>query len=163
LAASLGIASIGALASLAVYRDYFVGLAILALGYSFFVTFRKKYRAGLLSLNKYHFGRDDVLLVVTTLLVILAISFPYIRGVTLAQSGVSYEGRGSVVSLDEKGRKINLKHEEIKGLMPAMTMEFSVESTELLNGLRSGDRVRFTLIPQGGDFIVKKIEREGKQ
>jgi Cu/Ag efflux protein CusF len=65
-----------------------------------------------------------------------------------------------VVSLDEKGRKITLKHEEIKGLMPAMTMEFPVKSPELLNGVRQGDKVWFTLRPQGADFFVEKIAKE---
>lgn len=156
----MGIAGFGALASLAVYRTYFIALAVVALGYSFFATFQKKYKAGVLGRRRYRFGRDDILLVVTTLLVILAISFPTISGVTVAQSGANYDSRGTVVSLDEKGRKITLKHEEIKGLMPAMTMEFSVKSAPILDGLRPGDRVRFTLSPQGGGFIVEKIAKE---
>ncbi len=156
----MGIAGIGALASLAIYRDYFIALALLSVAYSFFATFQKKYKAGRLSPRNYRFGRDDILLLVTTVLVVLAISFPYIRGVTLAQSGASYDGRGSVVSLDEKRGKVTLKHEEIKGLMPAMTMEFPVKSPELLDGVRQGDRVRFTLNPQGGDFVVEKILKE---
>lgn len=160
MAASLGIAGLGALASLAVYRDYFIALALVALGYSFFATVKKKYKAGTLNFRKYRFGRDDLLLLITTLLVVLTISFPYIRGVTLAQSGASYDGRGSVVSLDEKRGKVTLKHEEIKGLMPAMTMEFPVKSPELLDGVRQGDRVRFTLNFQGGEFVVEKISTE---
>ena len=101
-----------------------------------------------------------LVLALTTLLVILAILFPNIRGITMAQSGASYDGRGSVVSVDEKGKKITLKHEEIIGLMPAMTMEFPVTSPELLNGVRQGDTVRFTLVPQGGDFVVERIVKE---
>ena len=135
-------------------------MALLSVAYSFFATFQKKYKAGRLSLRNYRFGRDDILLLVTTVLVVLAISFPYIRGVTLAQSGASYDGRGSVVSLDEKRGKVTLKHEEIKGLMPAMTMEFPIKSPELLDGVRQGDRVRFTLVPQGGDFVVERIAKE---
>lgn len=160
MAASLGIAGIGALASLAIYRDYFVALALLALGYSFLATFKKKSQAGTLTFKNYRFGRDDVLLLITTLLVILAISFPNIRGVTLAQSGASYDGRASIVKMDAKGKMITLKHEEIKGLMPAMTMEFPVRSPELLDGVRQGDNVRFTLRPQGADFVVEKIAKE---
>ena len=145
---------------MAVYRNYFIALALLALGYSFFTTFRKKYRTGTLSLTNYRFGRDDWLLVVTTALVILAIYFPQIRAATLAESGTMYDGRGSVVTLDEKAKKITLKHEEIKGLMPAMTMEFPLRSGETLTNVRSGDKVLFTLTPQGTDFIIEKIEQE---
>jgi Cu/Ag efflux protein CusF len=135
-------------------------LAVLALGYSFFATVQKKYKAGLMGFKGYRFGRDDILLVVTTLLVILAISFPYIRGVTLAGSGANYNGRGSVANVDAAARKITLKHEVIKGLMPAMTMEFRVKSAEMLDGIREGNRVRFTISPQGADFVVEKIEKE---
>ena len=153
----MGIAGFGALASLAIYRNYFIALALLALGYSFFATFKKKRKAGTLSLKKYRFGRDDILLLVTTLLVILTISFPYITGVTLAQSGASYDGYGSVVKVDEGSKKVTLKHDEIKGLMAAMTMEFPVKSADMLQGIQEGDRVRFTLSPQGGEFVVEKI------
>jgi len=163
LAASLGIAGLGALASLAVYRNYFIALALLALGYSFFATFRKKYRTGTLSLRNYSFGRDDSLLLITTALVILAIFFPQIRAATIAESRATYEGRGSVVSLDEKAKRITLQHEEIKDLMLAMTMEFPVRSNEILNNLRPGNRVRFTLTPQGTDFVIENIEKEERQ
>jgi Cu/Ag efflux protein CusF len=160
LAASLGIAGLGALASLAVYRNYFIALALLALGYSLFTTFRKKYRAGTLTFRNYSFGRDDWLLLITTALVILAIFFPQIRAATLAESEATYEGKGSVVSLDEKAKRISVKHEEIKGLMPAMTMDFPVRSGEILDSLRPGNRVRFTLSAQGTDFVIENIEKE---
>lgn len=156
----MGIAGFGALASLAIYRDYFIAAALVALGYSFFATFKKKYHAGTLNLRNYRLARDDWLLLITTALVIFAIYFPQIRGISLAQTGATYDGRGSVASLDQKGKKVTLKHEEIKGLMPAMTMEFPVKSPDLLNGVRQGDRVRFTLNPQGGDFVVEKIVKE---
>ena len=160
MAASLGIAGLGALASLAAYRNYFIALALVALGYSFFTTFRKKYRTGTLRLTNYRLGRDDGLLLVTTALVIVAIYFPQIRAAILAESGPTYDGRGSVVSLDEKAKKITLKHEEIKGLMPPMTMGFFSKSGETLNNVRTGDKVLFTITPQGTDFIIEKIEKE---
>lgn len=111
-------------------------------------------------LTNYRLGRDDGLLLVTTALIILAIYFPQIRAATLAESGTTYDGRGSVVSLDEKAKKITLKHEEIKGLMPPMTMEFPFRSGEILTNVRTGDKVLFTLTPQGTDFIIENIEKE---
>lgn len=158
----MGIAGIGALASLAVYRNYFIALALVALGYSFFATLRRKYRAGTLSLRKYRFGRDDWFLLITTALVILAIFFPQIRA-ALGDNRATYESRGSVVSVDETANKITLEHEEITNLMPAMTMEFSMRASELFNGLRPRDRVRFSLNPQGADFVIEKFEKEEKQ
>lgn len=145
---------------MAAYRNYFIALALLALGYSLFTTLRKKYRAGTLTFRNYSFGRDDWLLLITTAVVVVAIFFPQIRAATLAESGTTYEGRGVVVSLDEKVKKISVKHEEIKGLMPPMTMEFPFRSSEILNNVRTGDKVLFTLTPQGTDFIIEKIEKE---
>lgn len=85
---------------------------------------------------------------------------PYISEATQAQSGPSYDGLGLIVSLDEKRGTITLKHDEIKGLMPAMIMEFAVKSPALLRSLRQGDKVRFTLASRGGDFIVEKVQKE---
>jgi len=67
------------------------------------------------------------------------------------------------MSLDERDRKITLKHEETKGLMAAMTMEFPVKSAELLKDLRQGDRVRFKISPQGSDFVVENVVKGGKE
>ena len=56
---------------------------------------------------------------------------------------------------------VEIKHEEIKGLMPAMTMEFFVKTRSLLNEVQVGDRVDFTVVETGkGEFIteLKKIQ-----
>ncbi|HWP59796.1 MAG TPA: copper-binding protein [Candidatus Acidoferrales bacterium] len=148
---------------MAIYRSYFIALAVLALAYSFFVAMRKKHRAGMLSVKKYRFGRDDFILLLTAALVVLAISFPYIRGVTVAESGAVYDGRGSVVSVDSSGTKITVKHEAIEGLMPAMTMEFLLRSPELVKAIRPGDRVSFVLAPEGSDFVIENIARDEKK
>ena len=161
MAASLGVAGLGALASLAVYGDFFIALALVALGYSFFATFRKKNPTRISSLEKiYRFSRDDWLLLITTAVVVVAIFFPQIRAATLAERAAKYEGRGSVVSLDETAKRDYTRaQEEIRGLMPAMTMEFSVRSGEMPNNLRRGNRVRFTVTPQGADFVIEKMRR----
>ena len=160
LAVSSGIAALGALASLAIYRPYFIGLAGLALVYSFFTTFWQKYRAGTLHPKNYDFGKDEIVLLTTTVLVFLAIFLPYLRGVTPGESGTTYEGKGLVIQVDEDDKKITLKHEEIQGLMPAMTMEYNVESSGLLQGLKPGGRVRFKLSSQGLEFVVVDISME---
>lgn len=72
-------------------------------------------------------------------------------------SSPSYEGRGSIVSMDKKGMKMTLQHEEIKGLMPAMTMEFRVKSRQVFDGVQPGHRVVFTLSPEGEELVVQKI------
>jgi len=76
------------------------------------------------------------------------------------EGGENHAGRGSVVSIDEKRATVTLKHEEIRGLMPAMTMEFPVQPAQMLKGLRVGDTVQFTLNVHGGDFIITRFEKE---
>lgn len=86
---------------------------------------------------------------------------PSDTGVVIGQpGGENHIARGSVVSIDQNGAKITLKHDEIRGLMPAMTMEFNVQRAEMLKGFRVGDTVQFTINAHGGDFIVTSIEKE---
>lgn len=57
----------------------------------------------------------------------------------------SYVAVGTVKSIDPKGPAIEIDHEEIKGLMPAMQMQFHVKDKLLLEGVAPGDRVSFTI------------------
>lgn len=162
VAASSGNAALGALASLAIYRPYFIGLAGLALIYSFFTTFWEKYRSGTLHPKDYEFGKEEIVLLATTLLVFLAIFLPYLRGVAPGDSGRTYEGQGFILQLDQGEERVTLEHEQIPELMPAMAMDYDVEPAELLRGLKSGDWVRFRLISRGIDFAVVEISQEKK-
>jgi len=88
-------------------------------------------------------------------------SNPSAAGLDLGQErGEKHAGRGSVVSIDQKWAKVTLKHEEIRGLMPSMTMQFPVQPADMLKGLRVGDTVQFTLNVHGGNFIITRIEKE---
>lgn len=54
-------------------------------------------------------------------------------------------GEGKVIALVPETEQIVVDHEEIKGFMDAMVMGYKVSPTSLLNGLKAGDRVRFTI------------------
>jgi cytochrome c-type biogenesis protein len=82
------------------------------------------------------------------------------REVRGQEGGENHRGFGSVVSIGRKPARITLKHKEISGLMPPMTMEFNVQPAEILQGLGVGDEVRFTLNVHGGDFIITRIEKD---
>ena len=56
-----------------------------------------------------------------------------------------YPGRGVVTEIDMQTGSVELDHEDIKGVMPAMKMEFYVSDKKLLDGVKVGDRVDFTL------------------
>ena len=64
--------------------------------------------------------------------------------------------------MDQNEERITLNHEEITGLFPSMTMDYNVESAELLKGLKLGERVGFRLSSRGFDFVVVDIWHEKK-
>ena len=74
---TLGIAGFGALASLAVYRPYFLGLAIVSLGYSYLLTYRKRLREVREQKGSYRPNRHEILLWTMTVLVVLLSLLPH--------------------------------------------------------------------------------------
>lgn len=67
------------------------------------------------------------------------------------------KGVGKIVALMPQSREVVIDHEAIKDVMDAMTMGYKVNSAAVLKGLRSGDRVEFTLdtLKQ----VITKIEK----
>jgi len=60
--------------------------------------------------------------------------------------GKSYPGTGVVTIVNRKEGWVEIEHEEIKDLMPAMQMEFWIRNPELFNGIRVGDKVDFVVL-----------------
>ena len=56
-----------------------------------------------------------------------------------------YDGKGIVTKLNLEQGSIELDHEEIKDMMPAMQMEFFFADKKILDGLKVGDKVKFVL------------------
>ncbi|HXV81325.1 MAG TPA: copper-binding protein [Candidatus Binatia bacterium] len=54
-------------------------------------------------------------------------------------------GEGSVIAVVPSSGQIVLEHGMIKDFMDAMTMGYKVESNSILEGLKQGDKVRFTI------------------
>lgn len=68
-------------------------------------------------------------------------------------------GRGIVVSENKTGGSVTLKHEAIPAIgWSAMTMEFKVKDKMMLDKVKKGDKVKFTLVPQGKDYIITNIK-----
>jgi Cu/Ag efflux protein CusF len=66
-------------------------------------------------------------------------------------------GEGKVIATVPNANQIVVEHGEIKGFMEAMTMGYLVDPPSLLEGLKSGDKVRFTIdVPKKA---IVKIER----
>lgn len=68
-----------------------------------------------------------------------------------------YFGKGTVTKIDLNIVSVEMDHEAIEGLMPAMRMEFYVSDKALLNGLALGDKVDFTILYKGGTETITKI------
>ena len=65
-----------------------------------------------------------------------------------------------VRKVDVSAGKITLKHGDIPNLdMPPMTMVFQMQDPAQLDGLKAGDKVRFTADKLRGAYTVLKIEK----
>ena len=75
---------------------------------------------------------------------------PLVAATLLVAAGCAraptFELRGQVLAVDHSGRDITIKHGDIQGFMPAMTMAFRVKDARLLEGRRPGDLVTATLV-----------------
>lgn len=56
-----------------------------------------------------------------------------------------YPSKGKVTKINNELGSVELDHEEIKGVMPKMLMEFYVKDKSLIKGLAVGDDVDFVL------------------
>lgn len=70
-----------------------------------------------------------------------------------------FYGTGIVRGTNPKFPSVELDHDEIKGLMPAMQMEFYVSDQSLLQGLKPGMKVDFTLEDKGGAEMIIAIKK----
>ncbi len=63
---------------------------------------------------------------------------------------------GVIKKINPKKQKVTLKHGDIPGVMPAMTMSYRV--TPWIDSLKPGDKVRFVLEKQNDDYVLTHIE-----
>ena len=80
-------------------------------------------------------------------------------GTTVATtSAKSGSGRGLVKAIHQKTKTITLSHNDIPGIMMAMTMDYPVKYAGLLKGIKVGDSVTFTLRSmKSGEYMVSTI------
>ena len=71
----------------------------------------------------------------------------------------TYSGVGVVRLINLKEGWLEIDHEEIKGLMPAMQMEWSVRDTTMLKSIRVGDKVNFTIEDDDGTEIITELKK----
>lgn len=81
------------------------------------------------------------------------------KGSTETGETVTYRAVGAVQELDTEKSKIKIKHEDIEGLMPAMTMAFDVRDKNIFSKVNAGDNVVFWLESDGSKLTVTEIEK----
>jgi Cu(I)/Ag(I) efflux system protein CusF len=69
----------------------------------------------------------------------------------------SVTGEGKVIALVPTNQQLVVEHGDIPGFMEAMTMGYKVDPPSLLDKLKAGDNVRFTIDTQ--QKAIVKIEK----
>jgi protein SCO1 len=72
-----------------------------------------------------------------------------------------YTLQGQVLSLTSDHKEATIKHEDIKGLMPAMTMPYHVRDGKEFEGIAAGDLVTATLVVVSNDAYLKDVKKVG--
>jgi protein SCO1/2 len=72
-----------------------------------------------------------------------------------------YELQGQILAVDPAERRVVIKHGDIKGFMPGMTMPFNVNDAALLDGRQAGDLVTATLSVGDNEAFISSITKTG--
>ncbi len=70
-----------------------------------------------------------------------------------------YDGKGVVTKIDLDLGSVGIDHEEIKGVMPPMSMEFYVSDKKILDGVSVGDKIEFVLRHRTPTETIVKIKK----
>ncbi len=76
--------------------------------------------------------------------------------------GRQYTVQGQVISVAEDRMEATIKHEDIPGLMPAMTMPYKVRDAAEYEGIAPGDLITATLIVESSDAYLTGVTRVGE-
>lgn len=119
------------------------------------------YRGGIVNVCK--------LLHSTLLVLIAAVSLPSFaqEAASAVPAAVAVEAKsvaansltdGEIRKVDKEGKKLTIRHDEIKNLdMPKMTMVFQVKDAAMLEKLKTGDKVKFSVEQNGGAMLITEI------
>ena len=73
--------------------------------------------------------------------------------------GKPYPGTGIVKILNLKEGWVQIDHEEVKDLMPAMIMEFWVRDPSIMKRVRVGDKVDFVVVEDSKGQYLTELKR----
>ena len=90
---------------------------------------------------------------------VLAVTFVACGG--SAPEPRQYELQGQILAMRPEAREVTIRHGDIKGFMPGMTMPFMVEDRALLEGKQPGDLVTATLVVGETEAHLSSITKTG--
>jgi Cu(I)/Ag(I) efflux system protein CusF len=77
----------------------------------------------------------------------------------LAAVARTWTVKGVVRAVMKDEGLVVITHEPFAGMSVPMTMAFRVKDPRLVEGVESGDRVDFTVVPEGTELLVKALRR----
>jgi len=70
---------------------------------------------------------------------------------------------GEVLSVKPDKSELQVKHDEVKGFMDAMTMWFNIKDPRLLDGIAPGDLISATLVLTAEDSYLTAVRKTGSR
>jgi Cu/Ag efflux protein CusF len=98
------------------------------------------------------FSRLTIIFLIAAIAVFNACSAPK-KAPKEVKDGI-YPGRGKITKIDKNLGSVELDHDAIEGVMPAMKMEFMVRDKPDLDKVAVGEDVRFMLEYRGGKETI---------
>jgi protein SCO1 len=84
-----------------------------------------------------------------------------LAGASACSRAREYELRGQVLAVDPARREMTVRHEDIRGFMPGMTMAFRVDDAPAFASTQPGDVIRATLVVEDAAVYLKGISKTG--
>jgi Cu/Ag efflux protein CusF len=69
----------------------------------------------------------------------------------------TYPVSGEILSVDKANQQVTMKHGDIPGLMPAMTMTYPLKDKAIATRLTAGDHVKAELVVQDGKADLENV------
>jgi protein SCO1/2 len=82
-------------------------------------------------------------------------------GIVACTRGREYELRGQVLAVDASRQQITVKHEDIRGFMPGMTMPFRVQDRGEIEKREPGELIVATLVIAENEAYLKNVRHTG--
>jgi len=76
-------------------------------------------------------------------------------------SAKTYEMRGQILGINRDKVEVLVKHDEIPGLMAAMTMPWKVQQASMLDNLGPGDLIATEIVVDNSQGVITKITKLG--